>query len=84
MMEDFDLLYMMKTPFYLGSTDKTLKEGEALEINADDQRNQLHKNLLIVRALTCRSDFGSLKTFMQGLFNDPQQKNEVANFSLLV
>lgn len=36
MMEDFDLLYMMKTPFYLGATDRALKEGEALEINSDD------------------------------------------------
>lgn len=38
-MEDFDLLYLMKTPFYMGSFDKAISEGEAVEINIDDQRN---------------------------------------------
>ncbi len=38
-MEDFDLLYMLKTPFYLGDFDKAIQEGEQVEINAEDQRN---------------------------------------------
>eukprot|EP00347_Sterkiella_histriomuscorum_P010580 403375732 len=83
-MEDFDLLYLMKTPFYMGSFDKALQEGETVEINIDDQRNQVLKNLLTVRSLTCRNDFQQLKQFMQTLFSDPNQKQEVANFSLLV
>jgi len=33
-MEDFDLLYMLKTPFYLGDYDKALKEEDQVEINA--------------------------------------------------
>jgi len=56
-MEDFDLLYMMKTPFYMGSFDKVLSEAETIEINQDDQRNIQLKNLLLVRALTSRNDF---------------------------
>ena len=83
-MEDFDLLYMMKTPFYMGNFDKVLTEADQIEINPEDQRNLVLKNLLIVRSLTSRNDFAQLKTFMQGLFSDPTQKNEVANFSLLV
>jgi hypothetical protein len=56
-MEDFDLLYLMKTPFYLGDFDKCLAEAEKIEINSDDVRNQQLRNLYTVRALTCKSDF---------------------------
>ena len=70
-MEDFDLLYLLKTPFYLGDFDKALSEANSVEISPDDQRNQMLKNLFTVRILTARSDFGALKTFMQELFKDP-------------
>ncbi len=83
-MEDFDLLYMLKTPFFLGSFDKIQNEASLIEINEDDQRNMALKNLMVVRALTSRGDFTELKGFMQGLFSDSNQKGEVANFSLLV
>lgn len=71
-MEDFDLLYLMKTPFYMGSLDKALSEGERVEINPEDTRNQHAKNLLIVRSLTCMNDFPKLKTFIQQIYSDPQ------------
>lgn len=83
-MEDFDLLYMMKTPFFLGNFDKAIKEGDQIEINQDDQANEFHKNLLIVRSLTSKNNFPELKTFMQNLFTKPNQKAEVANLSVLV
>lgn len=70
-MEDFDLLYMMKTPFFMGNFDKVQHEGDQIEINEEDQRNLALKNLFIVRSLTSRGDFAALKTFMQGLFQDP-------------
>jgi hypothetical protein len=38
-MEDFDLLYMLKTPFYLGDFDKSISEAESVEINSEDSRN---------------------------------------------
>ena len=82
-MEDFDLLYMLKTPFYLGDYEKALLEGQQVEINGEDQRNQSLKNLFIVRALTAKSDFASLKTFMTGLLQDPAKQIEVANYSVL-
>jgi hypothetical protein len=38
-MEDFDILYAMKTPFYLGDFDRALQEGSQIELQAEDQRN---------------------------------------------
>ena len=57
-MEDFDLLYMMKTPFYMGNFQKVQEEASQIEINPDDQRAIALKNLFIVRALTAKNDFG--------------------------
>ena len=37
--EDFDILYMMKSPFYLGDFEKAISEANQLEINADDSKN---------------------------------------------
>lgn len=82
-MEDFDLLYILKTPFFLGDFDKSLSEGEQVEINSDDVRNQSLKNLYIVRALTAKGDFPSLKTFMTGMMKDSTRQGEVANLSIL-
>ena len=56
-MEDFDLLYMMKTPFYMGNYAKVQDEASQVEINPDDQRALAMKNLLLVRALTAKNDF---------------------------
>jgi len=72
-MEDFDLLYLMKTPFYLGDFDKCLQEAEKIEINQEDLRNQQLRNLFTVRALTSKLDLPSLKTFMTGLLQDPMR-----------
>jgi flagellar assembly factor FliW len=82
-MEDFDLLYMLKTPFYLGDYDKALQEADQVEINAEDHRNQNIKNLYIVRSLTAKGDFPNLKTFMTALLKDPSKQIEVANYSVL-
>ena len=38
-MEDFDILYMMKTPFYMGDFEKAIAEANLVEINADDAKN---------------------------------------------
>lgn len=37
-MEDFDLLYMMKTPFYMGNYGKVQEEASQIEINSEDHR----------------------------------------------
>jgi len=66
-MEDFDILYMLKTPFYLGDYDKAIQEANQVEINSDDHRNQSLKNLYLVRALTAKNDLHSLKSLMTGL-----------------
>ena len=69
-MEDFDMLYMLKTPFYLGDFDKALNEGQQVEINPDDGKNVALRNLFTVRALTSKNDFQNLKVFMTGLLQD--------------
>ena len=60
-MEDFDIFYMMKTPFFMGNFNKVLEEADQIEINQDDQRNIALKNLLLVRTLTSKTDFVQLK-----------------------
>lgn len=57
LMEDFDLLYMLKTPLYMGQTKKVIEEANQVELNQDDHVNLTLKNLLIVRALTVDSNF---------------------------
>ena len=56
-MEDFDILYTMKTPFFLGNFEKVQQEAEHVEINREDQSQMSLKNLLLVRTLTAKSDF---------------------------
>ena len=68
----------------MGNYEKTEEEAKNLEINVEDHRNLALKNLLLVRTLTAKGDFVQLKNFMQEIFKDPTQKNEVANYSLLV
>jgi len=69
-MEDFDVVYMMKTPFYLGDYEKAIQEAGQLEISPDDSVNQNIKDLFVVRALTAKSDLHGLKSFMEGLLKD--------------
>lgn len=66
-MEDFDILYLMKTPFFMGKNDEVVDEARSVDINEDDSNNLTLKNLILVRALTAKNDFESLKGFMQGL-----------------
>ena len=67
MEEDFDILYMVKTPFFLGNSAKAREEcaQQSGEIQSDDTKNILMKNLLTVRILTTQADFPKLKEHMQ-------------------
>ncbi len=53
--------------------EQVQEEAQEIEIGAKDLRNISLKNLLVVRALTCKNDFPQLKEFMQEVFKDPQQ-----------
>ena len=66
-MEDFDLMYMLKTPLFMGAPDKVLSEADSVELNTDDQVNTTLKNFLIVRALTLEGNFDALKSMLQSL-----------------
>jgi hypothetical protein len=35
-MEDFDLLYLLKTPLFIGSADKVVSESESVDLNTND------------------------------------------------
>ena len=37
-MEDFDVLYTMKTPFFMGSFNKVPEAATEIEISTDDYR----------------------------------------------
>jgi hypothetical protein len=69
-MEDFDLLYMLKTPLFMGSASKVIQEAEQVEVNQDDHVNLTLKNLFIVRALTVDANFEQLKSFLQSLMTE--------------
>jgi len=60
-MEDFDLLYLMKTPFFLGSMSKVIEEGDKLELNEDDAGNNAAKTLILIRTMAAKCDINSLK-----------------------
>ncbi len=76
-MEDFDLMYMLKTPLFMGSASKVMEEAGQVELNDDDHVNLTLKNLLLVRALTIDSNFEALKSFLQSLMTEgnPQSAN---------
>ena len=66
-MEDFDILYLIKTPFYMGDNAKVPTEAQQCEVNEEDQLNTTNKNLILVRALTAMNDMEQLKVLIQGL-----------------
>ncbi len=35
-MEDFDLMYMLRTPLFMGTPSKVVAEAASVELNADD------------------------------------------------
>ena len=69
-MEDFDLMYMLKTPLFMGQASKVIQESQQVEVNQDDHVNLTLKNLLIVRALTVEENFDQLKSFLQSLMQE--------------
>lgn len=66
-MEDFDLMYMMKTPFFMGSLEQAVNEAHNCEVSEEDTAATTLKNLLIVRALSAQGKIEELKAMIQGL-----------------
>ncbi len=58
---DFDILYQVKTPFFLGLPSKALSEANAVEIDKDDTNNQDLQILYKLRILHELNDTNSLK-----------------------
>ena len=82
-MDDFDILYMIKTPLFMGKAGSVMQEANQVEIHSEDAANQLQKNLLMIRAMTAAVDFNALKAFMQQLASG-ENKDQVQGFSVLV
>lgn len=76
--EDFDILYMVKTPFFLGNIQKAEEEcvQQASEIQLDDLKNVQLKNLLMIRILTAQSKFPKMKEHMQMMMQDANQSKD--------
>ncbi len=60
-------MYMMKTPFFLGSFSAAIQEAVHCQIGDDDHASITYKNLLIVRALSLEESKEVLATFLQSL-----------------
>ena len=88
MEDDFDILYMVKTPFYLGNMTKALEEcqQQSAEIQGDDHKNIQQKNLLMVRILTQQANFAKMKEHMHGMMSDTsgQQSKDVKPLSAFI
>jgi len=79
MEEDFDILYMVKTPFFLGNIQKAQTEcqQQSAELQPDDYKNIRMKNLLMIRILTSQSNFSQMKEQMQQMMKEPNQAKDV-------
>lgn len=84
--DDFDILYMVKTPFFLGQMEKANEEclQQGAEIQPDDYKNVQSKNLLFIRILTAQANFPKMKEHMQTMVQDPNQAKDVQAISILV
>lgn len=67
-MEDFDLLYLLKTPFFLGNSHKAMEEANELEIDESDVKNNELKNFYLIRILADLGDLPRLKAHMSTIF----------------
>lgn len=67
-MEDFDLLYLLKTPFYLGNSSKALKEADELDIDESDTKNDELKHFFLIRILSDLGDLPKLKALMTKIY----------------
>jgi hypothetical protein len=62
---DFDLLHSVKTPFFLGSPERSLAEADSVEVDASDQTNGALKLFYRMRALLSKGDMAELKSVME-------------------
>lgn len=65
---DFDILYQIKTPFFLGLNSKVLEEIQSIEIDSEDTLHTDLKHLYRIRAIAASNDMDTLKAEMQKLF----------------
>ena len=83
-MEGFDILYLMKTPFFMGNTSIVPTEANQCDVNEEDNVNMTEKNLLLLRALTVLNDIEGLKALIQNLMStEGPQKANAQGFTVL-
>ena len=85
MVEDFDILYPMKTPFFMGDSKEVLVNAAQCDISPEDEDNMTKKNLLLVRALAQSHDMNGLAQMFEGLKNSEsaKQKQNCMGFTIL-
>ena len=64
---DFDLLYSVKTPLFLGNVAQAANELSGIEIDAEDTKNQSLKAFYELRTLAAQGDMAALKSRMKEL-----------------
>jgi hypothetical protein len=64
---DFDILYMMKTPLFLGNPGQVAQEALQVEIHSEDLENNNQKQLLLLRAMCAGCDVNGLKEQMKNM-----------------
>ena len=70
---DFDLLYSVKTPFYLGDQAKARSEAAAVDIDDEDQKSRRMLNFYLLRILTEQMDLQELKGKIESLVGENPQ-----------
>lgn len=78
------MMYMLKTPLFMGTPHKVLAEASNVEVSPDDLQNQTLKNFLLTRALTLQNDFEALKSLLQSLLQSEGQAASVQPLSMFV
>ena len=77
-MEDFDLLYLLKTPFYLGNPTKAMNEATELEIDESDTKNDELKSFFMIRILAELGDMPRLKALMTKMYEKHDEMVQLA------
>jgi hypothetical protein len=61
---DFDILYLIKTPFFIGNTPKALEEISSVEVDSEDINNTRLKLFYYLRLLGDSGKMDELKSEM--------------------
>jgi hypothetical protein len=84
MVSEYDELYLMKNPFYLGNFDNSIREEENLLLEDSDIYNQERKSFYLVRAYLAKGMFdkaeGVIRIYQK---SSKASKEDIERFSII-